>query len=33
MAMASYLANHPKVQKVYYPGLPITRSTSWRSGR
>ena len=20
--MASYLANHPKVQKVYYPGLP-----------
>ncbi len=21
-AMASYLANHPKVQKVYYPGLP-----------
>ena len=22
VAMASYLANHPKVQKVYYPGLP-----------
>ena len=22
MAMASYLANHPKVRKVYYPGLP-----------
>lgn len=22
MAMASYLANHAKVQKVYYPGLP-----------
>jgi len=22
MAMASYLANHPQVQKVYYPGLP-----------
>ena len=22
MAMASYLANHPKVMKVYYPGLP-----------
>ena len=22
MALASYLENHPKVQKVYYPGLP-----------
>jgi len=22
MAMASYLSNHPKVQKIYYPGLP-----------
>jgi cystathionine beta-lyase/cystathionine gamma-synthase len=22
MAMASYLANHAKVQKIYYPGLP-----------
>lgn len=22
VAMASYLANHPRVQKVYYPGLP-----------
>jgi cystathionine beta-lyase/cystathionine gamma-synthase len=22
VALASYLANHPKVQKVYYPGLP-----------
>ena len=22
MALASYLAEHPKVQKVYYPGLP-----------
>ncbi|HXG58943.1 MAG TPA: cystathionine gamma-synthase [Thermoanaerobaculia bacterium] len=22
MAMANYLANHPKVKKVYYPGLP-----------
>src|SRR5439155_1443890 len=22
MAMASYLSNHPKVRKIYYPGLP-----------
>src|SRR5207248_8677013 len=22
IAMANYLANHPKTQKVYYPGLP-----------
>jgi cystathionine gamma-lyase/cystathionine beta-lyase/cystathionine gamma-lyase/homocysteine desulfhydrase len=22
MAMANYLANHPKVKKIYYPGLP-----------
>ena len=22
MAMASYLSNHPKVKKIYYPGLP-----------
>ena len=22
MAMATYLSNHPKVQKIYYPGLP-----------
>ena len=33
LAIAEFLAAHPKVTQVIYPGLPTIRSTSWRSGR
>ena len=33
LALAEFLAGHPKVTRVLYPGLPTTRSTRWRERR
>ena len=32
-AVAAFLAEHPAVSEVYYPGLPGTPATTWPSGR
>jgi cystathionine beta-lyase/cystathionine gamma-synthase len=32
-AITEFLAAHPLVRKVHYPGLPATRTTCWRSSR
>ena len=31
--VAAFLAEHPEVSEVYYPGLESTPSTTWPSGR
>ncbi len=34
LAVARFLAGHPRIEKVYYPGLAeSTRTTKWRGGR
>ena len=33
LKIARFLEQHPSVESVRYPGLPLTRSTIWRAGR